>query len=98
MSGLPVLAYRCAPTIAWVKDAGRTILVDQEEARWWAIDGVEAVIWDLFTLGYPIERLTRFLSVLLDESGEEATGRVLAAIAEWEAAGIVQAMTGDACG
>jgi hypothetical protein len=93
-----VLQYRCGPAIAWVKDADRTLLVQEEKARSWSLDGVEAVIWDLLVLNYPLKQLTCFLSVLLNASSEEANRTLLAIARKWETAGILQAEGGNGRG
>ncbi len=89
MTGQQLLAYRCAPTIAWVKDATQTILVEEEEGRSWSLQGLEAVIWDLLGLRYSQEKITRFLTVLLGCSGEEAEEELFAIMLKWEKSGVV---------
>jgi hypothetical protein len=84
-----VLAYCCAPGVVWVKDAGQTILAEQEGERGWILRGVEAATWDLLTLGYPFEKTVRFLSVLLEVPMQEARNTLRATLQEWEGAGIV---------
>ena len=32
------LAYHCAPSLVWVKDAGKTILVGKEDHTWIIVD------------------------------------------------------------
>lgn len=98
MSDKRVLRYRCGPAIAWVKDADRTLLVQEEKARSWSLDGVEAVIWDLLALNYPARQITFFLSVFLDVSSEEANHTLLAVVQKWEKAGILQAVRGNGRG
>ncbi len=90
-----MIPYRCAPTIVWVKDAGLTLVIDQDRGQWWALRGVEATIWDLLTLNYPFARIAGFLSELLKLSGEEAAQQLLAAVREWEQAGIVRPLEGE---
>jgi hypothetical protein len=92
VSGERVLTYRCAPTIRWVKDANRTLVVEAEKGRAWSLDGVEAVVWDLLALDYPAGRIARFLAMLLGESREEAGARLLTMIQAWEETGILQAV------
>jgi hypothetical protein len=93
-----VLAYRCAAAITWVKDAGRTLLVEVETGRAWSLGGVEAVVWDLLTLHYPAGQLIGFLAVLLGESCEKAKDRLLAMVQGWEEAGIVYAVRANGRG
>jgi hypothetical protein len=81
--------YRCAPAIAWVKDAWQTILVDEETGKSWVLCGVEATIWDLLALNYPAEQIARLLSVLLALSPQQAAGTLSSAVRAWEQAGIV---------
>jgi hypothetical protein len=82
--------YRCGPEIAWVKDMERTILVQEAEGRSWSLQGQEAMIWDLLTLGYSFERVVAFLSVSAADSVEETGGTLLALLQQWEQVGIVQ--------
>jgi hypothetical protein len=83
------VAYRCAPAIAWVKDVRQTILVAAETGESWTLCGVEAAIWDLLTLNYPAEQITRLLSVLLALSPEQAAATLAGAIRTWAEAGIL---------
>lgn len=94
MTGQQLRAYRCAPTIAWVKDATQTILVEEDKGRSWSLQGLEAVIWDLLALGYSLEKITCFLSVLLGSSGEEAEEELFAILHKWEKAGVVCVVKG----
>jgi hypothetical protein len=82
--------YRCLPSIAWVKDAGQTLVVDRETGQSWALRGVEAVVWDLLSVGYSYRRIVPMLSLILSLSVEEA-GRALARVMqEWRHAGILR--------
>jgi hypothetical protein len=90
--------YCCVPAVVWVKDAGQTLLVEQERGQCWVLCGVEATIWDLLTLHYEFGRIVGFLSELLKLSGEEATQQLVAAIRNWEQAGIVHTLEGDGRG
>jgi hypothetical protein len=92
------LRYRCGPAIAWVKDADRIFLVQEGEAQSWSLDGVEAIVWDLLALNYPLKQLTSFLSVLLNVSSEEANHTLLDVLRKWEKAGILQAEGGNGRG
>jgi hypothetical protein len=88
------LAYCCAPGVVWVKDAGQTILVEQEGERGWMLRGVEAAAWDLLTLGYPFAETVHLISVLLDISPEDAGSTLMAMLRKWEGAGFMRS-TGD---
>lgn len=90
MSDGTIVVYRCAPDIFWVKDAGQTILVEGETGCSWLLSGWKAVIWDLLSLGYSVEDVVRFLTVLLDVGPEEARRRLLAALHQWAGNGIVR--------
>jgi hypothetical protein len=91
------LAYHCAPSLVWVKDAGQTILVGKEDHTW-IIDGVEALIWDLLTLNYSFDRLARFLSVMLEIPFKEAKRTLEAVLHRWNQVGIVVAVEGNGRG
>jgi hypothetical protein len=82
--------YRCAPAIAWLRDADQTLLVDAERGQFWSIRGVEAAIWDLLTLNYPYEKIVPFLSLLMRVRTDEAEGMFLAVLRGWQEAGVVQ--------
>jgi hypothetical protein len=89
MSGDAAVVYCCAPTVAWIRDADRMILVEEAKGRCWHLQGVEAVIWDLLTLHYPWDGIVDFLAVLLGASVQEASKTLLAALRDWKEAGIV---------
>jgi len=89
MTGDRAVVYRCAPKVAWVKDASQTILVEEEKGRGWCLQGVEAILWDLLTLHYPWVGIVDFLAVLLNNSVEEAERTLLAVLQNWEDAGFV---------
>jgi hypothetical protein len=84
------LVYRCAPEVAWVRDAGRILLVDLARGRTWSLGGVEAAIWDWLVLGYGCEEIARYLSLLLRTSKEEAGRALLGVLLCWQDGGIVQ--------
>lgn len=82
------LIHRCAPAIAWVRDADHTLLVDMERGRSWSLQGVEAAIWDWLASGTPYERVVRFLCLVLRTSEEEAKDALSATLDHWQDAGI----------
>lgn len=90
------LTLRCAPAVVWVKEADGTLVVNPEKgsSRW--LLGTEQAIWDLLTLGYPLEGVTQFVSTLLGVSSEAARRTVLGTCLEWETAGLlrVEGVTG----
>ncbi len=92
------LAYRCAPAIAWLRDAGQILLIDVDTGQSWRIRGVEAAIWDFLTLAYPYARIVRFVSLLLRTPIDEAERTLLATLHGWQSAGIVQTIRKDDCG
>ena len=94
MSGDRVLAYHCARAITWVKDASQTLLVEDEKGQAWSLQGVEAMIWDLFALGYSFEKTAEFLSVMMNDSRREASKVLAATLHGWEKAGIVRVTGG----
>ena len=83
------LAYDCAPTVTWVKDASQILVVQREGERCWSLQGVEAVIWDLLTLRYGFAKMVDFLAVLSEDSREAAASTLLATVRHWEEEGIV---------
>jgi hypothetical protein len=83
------LAYDCAPSISWVKDASQVIIVEGRGERSWSLQGVEAVIWDLLTLRYGYDRMVDFLTELSEGSRKNAEAALLATIQHWEEEGIV---------
>ena len=83
------LLYRCSPSVAWVKDAEQTLVVDRENQRSWALRDTEAVMWDLLTVGYSYRKLVSMLSLLLALSLEEAERTVADVLRKWRDAGIV---------
>jgi hypothetical protein len=87
--------YHCPPALVWLKERGRTIVVDQKRMESWQLGGLQAVVWDLVTLGYPFGRIARLVAALLDVSRDEADGTVLTILARWEEAGMVR-REGDA--
>ena len=91
------LIYRCSPSIIWVKDADQTLVVDRETRQSWALRGVEAVVWDLLTIGYSYQRIVPMLSLILSLSMEEAEYTLAGVLRKWRDASIVQESfeTGD---
>jgi hypothetical protein len=94
MTGEEECTYVCAPAIRWVKDLDQTILVDYDGQQSWILQGIDAAIWDLLTLGYGLEQTADFLAVLLTISSGEASHRLLATIQRWEQEGILQVPEG----
>jgi hypothetical protein len=68
------LIYHCSPSIIWVKDADQTLVVDRETGQSWALRGVEAVVWDLLTIGYSYQRIVPMLSLILSLSIAKVAG------------------------
>jgi hypothetical protein len=89
------LVYRCSPAIAWVKDAGQTLLVQEEKKCWWSLHGIEAVIWDLGVLAYPFHKIVRFMSILLGSTMPEAEEILGTILHEWVEKGILCVEEGD---
>ena len=89
------LIYCCSPSIVWVKDADQTLVVDKELGRSWALGGVEALVWDLLSVGYSYRRITRMLSLLLSLSVDEAEHTLGGVLQKWRRANIVQ-VSGEA--
>jgi hypothetical protein len=79
------------PQIRWVREAGRTLVVDVEENRSWSLQGLEAAIWDRLVLGYSLPAITRFLSLLMAAPEVDARGELLGMLDRWQAAGILYA-------
>lgn len=84
------LIYRCSPSIIWVKDTNQTLVVDRETGQSWALRGVEAVVWDLLTIGYSYQRIVPMLSLILSLSTEEAEYTLAGVLRKWRDASIVQ--------
>ena len=89
MSRPTMMAYDCAPTITWVKDASQVIVIEGRGARSWSLQGIEAVIWDLLTLNYGFAGMVDLLAVLLEGSRERAATTLLGTMRRWEEEGIV---------
>lgn len=84
------LVYRCSPSIAWVRDANQTLVVDRETEQSWILHGVEAIVWDLLTVGYSYQSMVSMLSLTLSTSAEEAERTLAGVLEEWQGDGIVQ--------
>ena len=82
--------YRCSPSIAWVKDAGQTLVVDRETRQSWTLRGMEAVVWDLLAVGYPHRKIIPMLSLIHSLSVEEAKDALAEVLRKWREAGLVQ--------
>lgn len=74
---------------AWVRDAAQILVVDECRERVWSLRGVEAAIWDLLVLGYSLERMVDFLSVLQETPQQEAHAVLLQLLRKWEQEGIL---------
>ncbi len=82
--------YRCVPSLVWVQDAGRVLLVDQETLQAWTLEGAEAAAWDLLALGYPAERVVAMLALLLDVPAGQAASFLEGRLAAWLEVGMLQ--------
>ncbi len=94
MNGQDGLAYGPAPGVAWVKDAGQTILVDGPAGRSWTLEGLEAAAWDLLVLGHSFERTAGSLALLAGTDDEQGQTTLLAMVHRWQLAGILSAAVG----
>jgi len=89
------LIYHCSPSTIWVKDADQTLVVDRELGQSWTLRGVEAVIWDLLTVGHSCQKAVQVLSLILSLSVEEAEHTFAGVLRKWKDASIVQ-VSGEA--
>jgi hypothetical protein len=87
--------YHCAPSIIWVKDADQTLVVDRGTGQSWALRGVEAVVWDLLSVGYSYHRIIPMLSVMLSLSAEEARRTLADVLRTWQDVSILR-VSGEA--
>jgi hypothetical protein len=79
----------------WLRDARQVLLVDPAQERAWALEGVEAAIWDWLTLDYADDQIVVFLSLLLKTSAARAARRLRDVLRAWQAAGILQVVEED---
>ncbi|MGD1992490.1 MAG: hypothetical protein PVI59_04775 [Anaerolineae bacterium] len=84
-----------APAIAWVRDAGRTLLVDQMTGASLLLQGAEAVIWDLVVAGHSYDRLIPMLAAILSLSEEKARIALVGALAVWQEKGFLIVSEGE---
>ena len=82
--------YRCTPSIVWVRDAGQTLAVDEETGQSWILRGVEAVAWDLLTVGYAYRRTVSLLALILSLPAAEATRVLDSLLRRWREAELLQ--------
>jgi hypothetical protein len=94
MSGQNGLAYYAAE-IAWVRDAGQTILTDGLGGRSWILQGLEAAAWDLVSLGYSFEEMAGTLALLAGTDHEQSRSMLLATVRRWAEMGILCAADGQ---
>ena len=84
------LIYRCTPSIVWVRDAGQILLVEEETGRSWALQGLEAVVWDLLAVGYSVRRIVLLLSLIFSFPAAEAEQALAGVLQTWRETNIVQ--------
>ena len=84
------LTYRCTPAIAWVRDASQTLAVDEETGQSWILRGVEAVAWDLLTVGYAYRRMVSLLALILSLPAAEAAQTLDSLLRRWGEADLLQ--------
>lgn len=82
-------AYRSAPGVIWLKDAGQTIVVDEAAGRSWALRGLDAAMWDLLVLGYSFRQAARLLALLADLPQGKARSALSAMLQRWESEGLL---------
>lgn len=82
--------YSCAPSIVWVQDAEQILLVDQTTLQAWTMQGAEAIVWDLFALGYEPDRVVAMLTPLFDMPLQQALLFLYEKLEAWHTAGIVR--------
>ena len=88
MNGTPI--YRCTSSIVWVRDAGQTLAVDEETGRSWTLRGVEAVVWDLLTVGYAYRRIVLLLSLIFSLPAAAAAQALDSLLRRWREANLIQ--------
>jgi hypothetical protein len=66
------------------------MVVDKETGQSWVVRGMEALVWDLVTVGYSYRRIIRMLSLILSLSVEEGDRILTGVLRQWQDAGIVQ--------
>lgn len=91
------LTLTCAPAIVWVKDANRILLVDHQRELFWALEGIEATLWDWLAMAYPYEKIIHFLALTLDKSSEEADRQLRSVLDVWRQSGIIQVEGEEQC-
>lgn len=84
------VAYCCAPHVVWARDVERVILVDSQDGRSWALDGIEAAVWDWLATGYPYERVVHFVALTRKTLESEAGARLDSILRRWCDAGLIQ--------
>ena len=89
------LTYRCSPSIVWVKDAGQTLVVDEETEQFWALRGAEAVVWDLLAVGYSYRKIIQMLSLIYSLSVEKARDTLVGVLQKWKNANIIRVPGGS---
>jgi len=82
--------YRCTPSIVWVRDAGQTLAVDEETGQAWTLCGVEAVVWDLLTVGYAYRRIVLLLSLIFSLPAAAAAQALDSLLRRWREMDLVQ--------
>jgi hypothetical protein len=82
--------YRCTPSIVWVRDTGQTLAVDEETGQSWTLRGVEAVVWDLLTVGYAYRRIVTLLALIFSLSTAEAEQTLASLLRRWQETELVR--------
>ena len=87
----PGWVYRCAPDVLWVRDAGQVLLIAPQRGQSWSLCKLEAAVWDWLVLDYRYIEITRFISLLLKTSQNQAEKRLDTTLRQWKDAGLIQA-------
>jgi hypothetical protein len=84
------MRFSCCEDIQWAKDSDRIVVISLDQNTSYALEGIEAMVWEYLTLGYTDPQLTTQLSALLDTSPACAHTTVTEILVAWERKGLIK--------
>ena len=76
--------------IQWCVDARQVTIIDRACAKAYVLSGLQAAVWNWFTLGYSCSRVIEMVSSAGSQSLPAADALVCSMISDWMANGLLE--------
>ena len=94
-SSFPSISYTCAPTIFWVRDSDRIIIVNELDGSTHQLTGREAIVWSHLALRIDSLGLIEMLATLLGQNREIVENELSLFFRRWQALGLLAVNESD---